>query len=117
MAYHLRLRKDRPIYPRFDYTEKLEYLALIWGTTVMIATGLVLWFPTLVSRYLPSWAFPVSEVIHFYEAWLAFLAILIWHFYFVFFHPEVYPMNTTWLDGKTTTEHAVHKHGKAEDED
>lgn len=116
MAYHLRLRKDRPVFARFDYTEKAEYLALLWGTSVMIATGLVLWFPTFASRYLPAWAYSVSEVIHFYEAWLALLAILVWHFYFVFFHPEVYPMNTTWLDGKTTVEHALHKHGKAEDE-
>ena len=46
MAFHLRLRTDRPLFPRFDYTEKAEYLALIWGTVVMVAHGLVLWFPT-----------------------------------------------------------------------
>jgi cytochrome b subunit of formate dehydrogenase len=117
MAYHLRLRKDRPYFPRFDYTEKAEYLALLWGTSVMILTGLVLWFPTIASKHLPAWAFPVAEVIHYYEAWLAFLAILVWHFFFIFIHPESYPLNLTFLDGKTTVEHSLHHHGKVEDEE
>jgi cytochrome b subunit of formate dehydrogenase len=117
MAYHLRLRKDRPYFPRFDYTEKAEYLALLWGTSVMILTGLVLWFPTIASKHLPAWAFPVAEVIHYYEAWLAFLAILVWHFFFIFIHPESYPINLTFLDGKTTVEHSLHRHGEVEDEE
>jgi cytochrome b subunit of formate dehydrogenase len=116
MAYHLRLRSDRPVFARFDYTEKAEYLALLWGTSVMVLTGLILWFPTLAAKHLPSWAYSVAEVIHFYEAWLAFLAILVWHFFYVFIHPESYPMNTTWLNGDTTVEHALHKHGKTEED-
>jgi hypothetical protein len=39
-------------------------------------------------------------VLHFLEAILATLAILIWHFYFVIFDPAVYPMDTAWLTGK-----------------
>jgi len=114
MAWHLGRRRDRPRFPRFDYTEKAEYLALLWGTSVMILTGLILWFPTVALRYLPSWAFSVSEVIHYYEAWLAFLAILVWHFFFVIFHPDVYPINLTFLGGRTTVEHALHRHGSLE---
>jgi hypothetical protein len=38
--------------------------------------------------------------LHFLEAILATLAILIWHFYFVIFDPAVYPMDMTWLTGK-----------------
>jgi len=30
---------------------------------------------------------------------LATLSILVWHFYFVIFDPEVYPMDTAWLTG------------------
>lgn len=114
MSYHLGIRKDRPLFPRFDYTEKAEYLALIWGTSVMILTGLILWFPTVATRYLPAWSFPVAEVIHYYEAWLAFLAILVWHLFFVIFHPDVYPINLTFLKGRTTVEHAMHRHGSIE---
>ncbi len=114
MSYHLGIRKDRPLFARFDYTEKAEYLALIWGTSVMILTGLILWFPTIASKYLPVWAFSVAEVVHYYEAWLAFLAILVWHLFFVIFHPEVYPINLTFMGGRTTVEHALHRHGSIE---
>ena len=102
IAYYLGRRAERPRFPRYDYAEKAEYLSLIWGTAVMILTGLVLWFPNQVTRWAPSWLVEVSEVVHFYEAWLAFLAILIWHWFFVIFHPEEYPLNLTFLTGKIT---------------
>jgi hypothetical protein len=81
----------------------------------MVATGLVLWFPTFFTRWLPGWSIEVSEVVHYYEAWLAFLAILLWHFFYVIFHPESHPMNLTWMDGKTTTKQAIHRHGRLEE--
>jgi hypothetical protein len=42
----------------------------------------------------------VATVVHFYEAVLATLAIVVWHFYFVIFDPLVYPMDTAWLTGR-----------------
>ena len=36
---------------------------------------------------------------HFYEALLATLAIVVWHFYSVIFDPDVYPLNTAFLTG------------------
>jgi cytochrome b subunit of formate dehydrogenase len=83
---------------------------LIWGTAVMAITGLVLWFPEFFLSWLPSWTFEVSEIIHYLEAWLATLAIIIWHWFFVIFHPERYPMSLTWLDGKITEEEMKHHH-------
>ena len=93
-----------------DYGEKAEYLALIWGVIVMGTSGFVLWFPEFFMRFLPSWSFETAEIIHYYEAWLATLAILVWHWFFVIFHPEKYPMNTTWMDGKITEEELKHHH-------
>jgi hypothetical protein len=46
------------------------------------------------------WIVRVAEVIHFYEAILAVSAIVLWHFFFVIFLPAVYPMSTTWIDGR-----------------
>ena len=37
---------------------------------------------------------------HFYEAVLATLAIVVWHFYFVIFDPLVYPMDSAWITGR-----------------
>lgn len=100
MAFHLGRRKQRPRFRTFDYTQKAEYWALVWGTLVMALTGLVLWYPTVATSWLPAWVVRVSEVIHFYEAILAVSAIFIWHFFFVIFLPSVYPMSTTWIDGR-----------------
>jgi hypothetical protein len=49
-------------------------------------------------------------MVHYYEAWLATLAIIVWHFYFVIFNPDVYPMNWTWLTGKISEETLRHEH-------
>jgi hypothetical protein len=47
--------------------------------------------------------------VHFYEAVLATLSILIWHFYTVIFDPEVYPLDTAFLTGKSVREHEEHE--------
>ena len=102
MLYHLGRRATPPRFDRFDYTEKAEYLALIWGTAVMALTGLVLWIPEAFYEWAPAWLFDVAQIVHYYEAWLATLAILVWHFFFVFLHPREYPMSTVWLNGRMT---------------
>jgi cytochrome b subunit of formate dehydrogenase len=100
MAFHLGWRRERPHFERFDYTQKAEYWAVVWGTLIMVLTGLVLWYPDLVTGWLPAWVVRVSEVVHFYEAVLAVSAIIIWHLFYVVFMPSEYPMSTTWLDGR-----------------
>jgi len=78
---------------------------------VMAATGLLLWFKVLASSWLPRWWMDVATAIHFYEAVLATLAIIVWHFYQVFLDPDVYPMNWAWWDGKMPLEHYEEEHG------
>jgi hypothetical protein len=72
----------------------------MWGIVVMTVTGFALWFENWTLRMLPGWAPDVATAIHFYEAILATLAIIVWHFYFVLLDPVVYPMDTAWLRGK-----------------
>lgn len=93
-------RKEMPRSPAVGYPEKVEYLALMWGTAVMAVTGFLLWFENFTLRNFPKWVADLSTVVHFYEAILATLAILVWHFYFVIFDPLVYPMDTAWLNGR-----------------
>jgi formate dehydrogenase gamma subunit len=100
ILFHLGRRKERPNFAGFDYTQKAEYWALVWGTIVMSVTGLVLWFPEAATRWAPAWVVRVCEVVHFYEAILAVSAIFIWHFYFVIIRPSIYPMSWIWLDGR-----------------
>jgi len=44
----------------------------------------------------------IALAIHFYEAILATLAIIVWHFYHVIFDPDVYPLNFALVDGKVS---------------
>lgn len=110
VMYHLGLRSEKPKFGKFDYTEKMEYWALIWGTIVMAVTGLTLWFPVFFSKFMPVWWIRISEIVHLYEATLATLAILVWHFFFVIFHPEEYPMNFAWLTGRVPEHLAKEKY-------
>ena len=110
MMFYMRLTKKHPQYDNYNYIEKMEYWALIWGTVVMGITGLVLWFPTVVGNWAPLWFIKVSEIVHFYEAILATLAIIIWHWFFVIFHPKEYPVSYTVFNGKMTINHYKGEH-------
>jgi len=59
---------------------------------------------------MPSWIVRISETIHLYEAWLATLAIAVFHLFFTIFHPERYPMSFTWIDGNMPTDEVKHHH-------
>jgi formate dehydrogenase gamma subunit len=102
--YYVGLRKERPKIARFGYAEKAEYWAVIWGTIVMGLTGLMIWFKTGAFGFLPRWWIDIAIAVHFYEAVLATLAIVVWHFYHVVFDPEVYPVNFAFYDGRVSEE-------------
>jgi cytochrome b subunit of formate dehydrogenase len=111
VCYYLGLGSRKPEFARFNYAEKAEYWALVWGMMVMAVTGVMLWAKVLVGNYMPRWWLDIATAIHFYEAVLATLAIIVWHFYQVFFDPDVYPMNWAWWDGKMTLHHYQDEHG------
>ena len=100
LAFNIGLRQASPPPRRWNYAEKAEYWALLWGSVVMIVTGAMLVFTDTVLRLWPKVWHDVAQVIHFYEALLATLAIVVWHFYWVIFDPSEYPMNPSWLIGK-----------------
>ncbi|HEX6649526.1 MAG TPA: cytochrome b/b6 domain-containing protein [Pyrinomonadaceae bacterium] len=99
-SYYLGASKIRPKIARFGYAEKAEYWAVVWGTIIMGLTGLMIWFKLGLFRFLPRWTIDIALAIHFYEAVLATLAIVVWHFYHVIFDPDVYPINFAFLDGR-----------------
>ncbi|NPA90556.1 MAG: hypothetical protein GXO55_03770 [Chloroflexi bacterium] len=98
VKYNLGLTDQRPLYDRYNFVEKLEYLALVWGTVLMALTGFVLWNPITVTRYLPGEVVPASKVAHGMEAILAVLSILTWHSYFVHIRHFNKSMFTGYMD-------------------
>jgi cytochrome b subunit of formate dehydrogenase len=109
VRWFLGRRPEMPRSPALGYAEKAEYLALVWGTVVMAFSGFILWFENWSLANLPKWASDVATVVHFYEAVLASLAIVVWHFYFVIYDPLVYPMDTAWLHGREAPGRALER--------
>ena len=98
-AYNLGLGSVPPGRSAHSYIEKAEYWAVVWGAIVMIVSGVMLWANNLMLALFPKVWLDVATSVHFYEAVLATLAIIVWHFYTVIFDPDVYPMDTAWLTG------------------
>lgn len=110
LFYHLGWSEEPPRFARFTYGEKAEYLALAWGTFLMAVTGLLMWFKMQAGAWFGGFTVDIATAIHFYEAILAVLAILVWHFYQVMFDPDVYPLDWTFWDGRISAERAHHHH-------
>jgi formate dehydrogenase gamma subunit len=110
LKYYFNRSKEHPKYRRFSYIEKMEYWAVVWGTVIMGATGSVLWFENTFMPVISNSGMDIATAIHYYEAILASLAILVWHFYFVIFNPDVYPMNKAWFTGTLSKEEMELEH-------
>ncbi len=115
-GYNMGVLSRRPPISSHSYIEKAEYWAVVWGTVIMGATGIMLWANNWMLRYLPKTIIDIATSIHLYEAILATLAILVWHLYSVIFDPEVYPLETAFLNGVSVKDHGGKPHeesGKA----
>lgn len=88
----------------------MEYWAVVWGTVIMGLTGVILWFENFFLKYVTNTGMDIASTIHYYEAILASLAIVVWHFYFIFLNPDVYPMNKAWLKGYLSREEMEKEH-------
>ncbi len=108
--YYFGKTKERPKFRRFSYIEKMEYWAVIWGTVVMGISGGVLWFENTFLPVISISGMDIATTVHYYEAILASLAILVWHFYFVIYNPDVYPMNKAWFTGHLSKEEMELEH-------
>jgi hypothetical protein len=106
--YNMGLRSTRPVLSAHGYVEKAEYWAVVWGTGVMALTGVLLWANNLALQYMPKEWLDFATTVHFYEAVLATLAIVVWHLYTVIFDPDVYPVDTAWLNGFSVRRREAH---------
>ena len=80
------------------------------GSLLMGITGVILWFDNTSMGLFTKLGFDISRTIHFYEAVLATLSIIAWHFYFVIFNPDIYPMNLAWLTGRMSEREMLEEH-------
>jgi formate dehydrogenase subunit gamma len=110
MRYYLRLSDKEARFDRFDYRQKFEYWGLVLGSLLMIVTGFMLYFPIVTTRFLPGEVIPAALIAHGREGLLAFLVIIIWHFYNVLLSPEVFPFDASIFTGKMSRERMEKEH-------
>jgi cytochrome b subunit of formate dehydrogenase len=102
-------RGSRPQYGRWTYWEKFDYLAVFWGIGIIGTTGLMLWFPVLITTILPGWVLNVATIIHSDEALLATGFIFTIHFFNTHFRPEKFPVDFVMLTGRVPLEEWKHE--------
>ncbi|KKM88852.1 hypothetical protein LCGC14_1254510, partial [marine sediment metagenome] len=110
LRYSVGIIPKKPQSDRYDYRQKFEYWGIVLGAILMIATGLVLWFPTYVTRVLPGELVPAAKEMHSGEALLALLVIVVWHLYDVVLSPSVFPLDPTMITGRISRERLLEEH-------
>ena len=110
LRYYLGRTGSHPRYGRFDYRQKFEYWGLLLGGMVMIATGLALLFPLLITRFLPGEVVPAAKMAHSSEGLMAFLVVITWHVYNAHLSPEAFPFDRSIFDGRISRERMKHEH-------
>lgn len=99
----------RPSFEHFTYWEKFDYWAVLWGTAIMGAAGLILWFPVAASRVLPGWMFNVALFVHGAEATLAIGFIFVVHFFNGHLRPGKFPMDLVIFTGAVSSRELAHE--------
>jgi cytochrome b subunit of formate dehydrogenase len=128
IKYFLGFEPYRPKMEKFMYKQKLHYLAIIWGNSVLITAGSALLFPDIMAKIFPETlarllptaaengsSFPaffqeLARLMHADEAVMALIVLSFWHFINVHFVPGRFPFQWTFFTGKITREHQIEEH-------
>lgn len=102
-------RGPKPQFDRWTYWEKFDYFAVFWGVFAIGLSGLVMWFPTVFTRFLPGWIINVALIVHSDEALLAAGFIFTIHFFNTHFRLEKFPMDTVIFSGRISKTEMQHE--------
>lgn len=101
--------RGKPAFDRWTYWEKFDYWAEIAGTFIIGGTGLMLWFPGIVSKVIPGWSFNIATIVHGYEALLAAGFIFTIHFFNANLRPEKFPVDDVIFTGVVSEDELRHE--------
>lgn len=83
LRYLLFIDREKPSFGKFSFEQKFTYWFFIFGTLIMIGSGLLIWFPIAFTRILPGGIIPAAKLAHSAEAIAAAIFVLMWHSYHV----------------------------------
>jgi cytochrome b subunit of formate dehydrogenase len=104
VRWFLYIDKKPPKLDRWTYWEKFDYFAVFWGVPIIGLSGLMLWIPTVVTRFLPGSFLNLAMIVHSDEALLAIGFIFTFHFFHNHMRPENFPLDTVIFTGKLPLE-------------
>ena len=99
----------KPQFDRWTYWEKFDYFAVFWGVAIIGTSGLLMWFPTFFTRFVPGWLINIALIIHSDEALLAAGFIFSIHFFNTHFRIEKFPMDTVIFSGRVSKNEMLHE--------
>ena len=107
MVKHLLFLTDKkPENNKYNFEQKITYWFIFFGIGIMGVTGVILWFPELITRFLPGGLIPASKLAHSSEAIVLLVFILLWHFY----HVHLERFNLSIFSGMITEEELKQYH-------
>jgi cytochrome b subunit of formate dehydrogenase len=115
LRFYFGLRTVPPKLPKFDYRQKFEYIGMVMGSLIMVASGVLLIWPVQATTWLGGEWIAASRVAHSNEAVLALLVLVVWHIYSAIFSPEVFPLDKSMFTGGMPLEELKHRHGREYD--
>jgi formate dehydrogenase gamma subunit len=83
IRYLLFLSKEKPAFGKYNFEQKVTYWFIFFGIGIMVVSGLIIWFPEIVTRFLPGGMVPAAKLAHSTEAIVSGIFVVIWHFYHV----------------------------------
>lgn len=110
LRYYLGFSSRQPQFDRYGFRQKFEYWGLVFGGTIMLTSGFILMYPSLVTRVLPGQFVPAAKLAHGYEGLLAFLVVLVWHLYGAHLGPGRFPMDTSIFTGRISRKRLEEEH-------
>jgi formate dehydrogenase gamma subunit len=110
LKYYLGIAKEPAKFDRYDYRQKFEYWGLVFGSLLMVATGIILLYPIQVANLMPGQVIAASKVAHSSEGLMAFLVVIVWHIYNAHLNPDVFPFDTSIFTGKISHERMEKEH-------
>jgi len=99
----------KPQFDRWTYWEKFDYFAVFWGVAIIGTSGMLMWFPTFFTRFLPGWILNIALMVHSDEALLAAGFIFSIHFFNTHFRIEKFPMDTVIFSGRISKNEMLHE--------
>jgi formate dehydrogenase gamma subunit len=108
LQYLLFLRKEKPVFGKYNFEQKVTYWFLFFGFALMGISGFIIWFPVQFTKFLPGGVVPASKMAHSTESVVAAIFIIIWHLY----HVHIERLNLSIFTGRLSEKEMREYHAK-----